>query len=197
MSLLLLSLLVLEGQDAAAPDVVGEDTVVVATDLYTPPAVRPYEMPPSVAEGLSPLPPEPPAIIDPVHVEAYDRSYEGVPDPLDQRFQIGLESARLAVDGTAGPLNGRWTLRDRLGLPLFRLVLADPAPSGLVEGAWRDLTVPAGALDAGVVGATERVGIGVRLEVAGGVLTVMPDGSAWSGDLVTPEGRRRITLSAD
>jgi hypothetical protein len=201
MTALLLAMLLVAGQDPPTdgPEPAGPPPPAGAVDdgLYHPPGVRPYEMPPSVAEGLSVTPPEPPVVTEPVQVNAYVRSYEGVTDALDQRFQIGLESARLAVDATAGPLDGRWTLVDHRDRAMLRLVLADPAPGGLVEGAWRSLTAPEGARASGFVGATERDGEAVRLEVADGVLTLTPRDGAWLADWVTPNFRLGGRLERD
>ena len=168
--------------------------------LYEPPRVRPYEMPESLAAGLSPWSPraEPPS--EAVTVDAYLRSYEGPPDPLDLRFQAGMQGALAAVEAQSGPLDGAWILAEADGRPLYRLVLADPAPGGGVEGAWLALTGPEGARASGVLGTAAREGDGltasfvlpdrrepVRLRLGPG-----PEG--WRGVMTTPGGEDRAVV---
>lgn len=168
--------------------------------LYEPPRVRPYEMPASVAEGLSPWGPPAELPDEPVTVDAYFRSYEGAPDPLDQHFQLGMESALLAVDAQLGPLDGAWTLAGADGDPLYALVLADPAPGGGVEGAWRALTGPEPARASGVIGTAAREGQGLVASfvlpdrTAPVRLRLAPAADGWRGVLVTPEGREQAVV---
>ena len=140
-------------------------------DLYQAPVIRPYEMAPEEAEGLNPLPPVP-ELPEPTPIEAFDPP--GPTDELDQLFQRRMAGMLALAEETAGPLDGAWTVSDAAGHPLYALVLTDPAPGGGVEGAWRDLTAPAGAAASGVFMASSREGGGVRLWFADGRVLALP-----------------------
>lgn len=169
-------------------------------EAAAPPPVRPYEMPESVAAGLSGWSPPREGALTPVTVESYARSYEGPRDPLDQRFLIGLESARLAMDSRMGPLDGAWVVEDAGGAPLLALILTDPAPSGAIEGAWADLTGPVGARPSGVIGAVTREdgALSVSFLAPGDAdpvrLRLRPDGDGWRGRLIRPGGPVRTVV---
>ena len=165
--LLALSILGLQEPDAPVP----------AADLYQAPVIRPYEMPPEESEGLNPLPPVPELTV-PIPIEAFDPP--GPTDELDQLFQRRMAGMTALAEEDAGPLDGAWMVSDAAGGPLYALVLSDPAPSGMIEGAWRDLTAPEGASASGVFIASSREAGRVRLWFADGrVLTV----SGRDGDL--------------
>lgn len=183
-----------------APSADPEGSEPGAGSLYAPPPVRPYEMPAALAAELSGWSPPPEGPLRPVSLEAYARSYEGAPDPLDQRFLIGVESARLAMDSRMGPLDGPWLLEDADGRPLYALVLADPAPGGGVEGAWRALTGPEAARPSGVIATAVREGESLsasfvlpgRAEPAR--LRLQAAGDGWRGRLTEPDGRSRQVM---
>ncbi len=171
----LLPLLILGLQEPELP--------VAAADVYQAPVIRPYEMPPEEAEGLNPLPPVP-ELPAPTPIEAFDPP--GPTDELDQLFQRRMAGMMALAEEDAGPLDGAWTLSDAAGRPLYALVLADPAPSGMIEGAWRDLTAPRGAAASGVFIASSREADRVRLWFADGrVLTLSSGGGDLNGQPVT------------
>ncbi|WP_296814856.1 hypothetical protein [Brevundimonas sp.] len=148
-------------------------------DLYRAPAVRPYEMPPEESDGLNPLPPVP-ELPEPTPIEAFDPP--GPTDELDRLFLRRIDAMRALADGDAGPFDGEWIVSDATGRPLYALILSDPAPGGGVEGAWRDLTAPEGAVASGVFTASSREGDRARLWFADGrVLTLSGAGEDLNG----------------
>ena len=156
------------------------DIPVAAADLYQAPVIRPYEMPPEESDGLNPLPPDP-ELPTPTPIEAFDPP--GPTDELDQLSQRRMAGMMALAEEDAGPLDGEWIVSDAAGRPIYALVLADPAPSGVIEGAWRDLTAPEGAAASGVFTASSREGGQVELWFADErVLTLSGDGGD-GGDL--------------
>lgn len=191
----------LVAQPEPDPPAEAEAAEAEAARLYAPPPVRPYEMPAALAAELSGWSPPPDGPLRPVSLEAYARSYEGARDPLDQRFLIGVENARLAMDSRMGPLDGAWVVEDADGQPLYALVLADPAPDGGVEGAWRALTGPEAARPSGVIATAVREGDSLTAsfllpgQAEPARLRLQPAGQGWRGRLTAPDGdSRQVTL---
>lgn len=163
------------GPGATGVQVLGGGAIITPPreeELYQPPQVRPYEMPESAAQDLG-------------------------ADAQDQRFQVGVESARLAAEARLGPLDGAWVLTDADGKPLYDLILTDPAPSGLVEGAWRAHAAPDGPAGSGVMADARRDGDAVLLffyppgATEPSTLTIRPDEGGWRAELVGPDGAAR------
>ena len=91
-------------------------------DLYQAPVIRPYEMAPEEAEGLSPLP-SVPELPEPTPIEAFDPP--GPTDELDQLFQRRMAGMLALAEETAGPLDGAWTVSlDLPGVSREQLAIA-------------------------------------------------------------------------
>lgn len=107
---------------------------------YSDPPVRPFEPTGPLVTGPDavPSPPlrHPPEA--PVSVDAYRGHYESPPGPVERAYEQGVAQAERTMDGRMGALDGRWTVADDTGRPLFTLLLYDAGSGSPVEGAWRD-----------------------------------------------------------
>ena len=127
--------------------------------------------------------------------------YNALPsaDDLDRR----IRGTSAAAQSLQGPLDGRWSLADQDGAPLYTLLFVDNG-RGALEGAWRDVTRGAGLTATGVIDTLSRDGaaLNATFQPRTGQSTVSlnlsqrPDGS-WSGDLDQGGARRGVRLLRD
>jgi len=151
---------------------------------YRAPAIRPFE-PTSdfgreTAQGDEAEALHRGALEAPVAVDDYKGSYEFTPTYVEIAYEQGVAAAEIRTDQTAGPLDGRWLVRDAEGGTLFVLALTD-ADGAAVEGGWRH---------AGRSGAATADAGTLTLEGAGSIrLERTPQG--WRGSM----SGRPVTLS--
>jgi hypothetical protein len=120
-------------------------------------------------------------------------------DDLDRR----IRGASAAAQTLQGPLDGRWSLADQDGAPLYTLLFVDNG-RGMLEGAWRDVTRGAGLTATGVIDNLSRNGAELIASFypRPGQPTVslsllqLPDGT-WTGDLDQGGARRGVRLLRD
>lgn len=120
-------------------------------------------------------------------------------DDLDRR----IRGTSAAAQSLQGPLDGRWSLADQDGAPLYTLLFVDNG-RGALEGAWRDVTRGAGLTATGVIDTLSRDGaaLNATFQPRTGQSTVSlnlsqrPDGS-WTGDLDQGGTRRGVRLLRD
>jgi hypothetical protein len=120
-------------------------------------------------------------------------------DDLDRR----IRGASAAAQTLQGPLDGRWSLADEAGAPLYTLLFVDNG-RGALEGAWRDVTRGAGLTATGVIDNLSRSGaeLVASFYPRPGQPTVslnllqLPDGT-WTGDLDQGGTRRGVRLLRD
>jgi len=122
----------------------------------------------------------------------------------------GVEAAFQVAEAHQGPLDGRWRLRDRNGVPLYDVLIDDPgsgrSPRSTnpdhpdIEGAWRALPGRPGAAS-GVLDSVSRDGarLTLRFQPADqdGPLTIILHpipGAAWAGDMIRRDGSRRLVF---
>jgi hypothetical protein len=120
-------------------------------------------------------------------------------DDLDRR----IRGTSAAAQTLQGPLDGRWSLADRDGAPLYTLLFVDNG-RGALEGAWRDVTRGAGLTATGVIDNLSRNGGALNASfyprpgqpTVSLNLTQQADG-AWTGDLDQGGARRGVRLLRD
>ncbi len=140
--------------------------------------------PPSTDEEAAPPPgPPPPPLANP---ETYDAE---------------VRASAQSAETLQGTLDGGWRLISVDGRNLYTFQLAD---RGLgpqtIEGAWRDLAAPAATPHTGFLSSIDRTGetLMLRFNEAGAddlvVVTVKPDGGAWTGQLWRRGVVTKVTL---
>jgi len=109
----------------------------------------------------------------------------------DSAVSDSVLSALTQAISRQGPLDGGWVIAEAGGGPLYHLQITD-TPSGALEGAWRDLTTPPGAVTAnGFLSDLRRdeAGLTVSFAVKDGVVTaaMKPQaGGGYAGELTAP-----------
>ena len=122
----------------------------------------------SQLSGLGPppasasTPPRAPIMVDQTGVTGGDpQSYSDI--AYDSRIRESVAAAQ----GLQGPMDGRWTLVDGAGKPLYVFMFVDPAGGrGPLEAAWRDPRRVRGGDDLGVVDGLDRNGLSLTLTFA-------------------------------
>lgn len=154
-------------------------------ETYSPPVVRPFEPPSNFgrveAEGDGIADPRPRALVVPVVVEAYDRSYEHAPSRAENAYDRGVDNAEAAMDARMGPLDGLWRLLDAQGNPIAQIALTDRGGHRPVEGAWRKLDHRAPAVPVMEVARGTNT---LTLQIGESVLELTTADSGWVGRLV-------------
>ena len=120
-------------------------------------------------------------------------------DDLDRR----IRGTSAAAQTLQGPLDGRWSLADQDGAPLYTLLFVDNG-RGVLEGAWRDVTRGAGLTATGVIDNLSRDGAALNASfyprtgqsAVSLSLLQLPDGT-WTGDLTQGGARRGVRLLRD
>lgn len=167
-------------------------------ELYTPPAVRPYE-PPSdfgrqLAEGDADATGRTRPIDAPVAVEAYSETYEARRSPRELGYQQGVEAARRSQNARMGLLDGEWCAVDVEGRPVLDLVLSDRGAGRPVEGALRlalsDRTIP---IERVTADGETRI-IAASLEGRPVELRLHRQGEVWKGELAGLGRATSLTL---
>ena len=168
-------------------------------ETYQPPVVRPFEPPSNFgreeAQGDSDETLHRRKLTQPVVVGAYVRSYETSPTDLEIAYDQGVTQAEINMDSRAGPLDGRWRVKDADGKPILSLALTDLGEGRMIEGAWRRLAPRAADKDSGFAGPAATDGETVVVPAAGGELRLQAASNGWTGVLVQDGRSRPVTLS--
>jgi len=160
-----------------------------------PPAGPPPAMPPPGAAPATPARPQP--LVDQTGV-----SPDGPPSETDLAFENRIRQSVAAAQGLQGPLDGRWTLYDRSGRPLYIFIFVDPAGGrGVLEGAWRDPRRARGSDDLGVVDRLDHAGLNLTLDFtprAGAAATAIrlegQASGAWDGEMTEAGAVQKVSL---
>lgn len=160
-----------------------------------PPAGPPQAMPspgaaPAAANTTQPL------------LDQTGASPDGPPTETDQAFENRIRQSVAAAQGLQGPLDGRWTLYDGAGHPLYVFIFVDPAGGrGVLEGAWRDPRRARGSDDLGVVDRMQHAGLSLTLDFtprAGVAATAIRlEGQAtgaWDGEMTEAGSVQKVSL---
>ncbi len=174
-------------------------TLGPAAPAYSPPRVRPFEMPARTPSAPVPYAVTPELPSAPVRLDEYRRSYEGPKDPVEQVYEAGVRGRFQAAQQMLGALDGAWRLTTSEGAPLYAFLLNDGG--GAIEGAWRDLQAGPALNSSGFLESGAREGAGVVLRftprnaAASSTLTLSPSGGSWTGTLAVDGAVRQVILS--
>jgi hypothetical protein len=194
---------------AAAPALAQDEPDGIGALLNRPPPA------PKSAEAANPLPPAGPPLAMPpqapatapgqppaAQVDQTGVSPDGPPSETDLAFENRIRQSVAAAQGLQGPLDGRWTLYDRAGHPLYVFMFVDPAGGrGALEGAWRDPRRARGGDDLGVVDRLEHVGLSLTLDFtpragvgATAVRLENQASGAWDGEMTEAGSVQKVSL---
>ncbi|NEX92712.1 hypothetical protein [Caulobacter sp. 17J65-9] len=156
---LFLAVLLLAAQDPGSTEE-PDPAVTFPADtqpLYTPPAVRPFEMPAGVSYDPPGVQIDDPVTAQAVQLDAYARSYEGPKTVTEQVYDRGVRGAFESAQVRMGRLDGEWRVSGADGQPLMVLLLSDPG-GGEIDGAWRDLRAGPGTSASDLLDSVTRQG---------------------------------------
>ena len=164
---LLIALAALPAAAQPAPDPIG-DTLATPPHVAPPPteAAPSTPAPQSAPSGRPPAPASAPA--PPAHPagQVDQTGVSGGPpmSPSDISYEERIRASVAAAQSYQGPMDGRWTLYDPAGKPLYIFMFVDPAGGrGVLEAAWRDPRRAHGADDLGVVDSLQKTDTGLTL----------------------------------
>ena len=170
-----------------------------SSEVYAPPAVRPYEPPSNfgrqIAEGDADASVRTRPIAAPVAVEAYSNTYEPAPSRGEISYEQGVETARIRQNARMGSLDGVWRVLDQSGRPILDLVLSDRGAGLPVEGALRLTRTERTAPVEVAAEADGRRLVTAALGDARVALRLSPDGAAWAGELAVDGKGQAVTLT--
>lgn len=157
-------------------------------ETYRSPNVRPFEPPSNFgrerAEGDEDAEVHRGPLEASVAVSDYSGEYEYSPTGAETAYDQGVSQAEIHADETAGPLDGRWRVKDVDGRSLLSLALTDLGGGRQVEGAWRRLDLEADLSRSGIAGPARTNGRLVVLPYQEGELRLEPKGRGWVGELI-------------
>ncbi|MBX3481264.1 MAG: hypothetical protein KF842_12760 [Caulobacter sp.] len=170
--------------------------VTAPTTLVPPGAPPPAYRPPPVVRR--------PQLDRPVMIDELSRTPEPPPTPTERAYDSRIKGGFAAAQQRQGPLDGEWVVHGPDGRPLYSLILVDKGVEDRpLEGAWRSLRPGQGTGRVGLVDSIDRTttGVSVRFTPRGAreplVITLVPAGAGWAGELWESGSTRRVSMRRD